>query len=43
VEQVPSLVVKDEKLKKPTNGANYFNNFFTITERKKGRKEERKK
>ena len=34
VEQVPTLLVNDEKLKDPTNVANAFNNFFTtITEK----------
>jgi len=33
VEQVPNLLVNDEKLKDPTNMANALNNFFiTITE-----------
>jgi len=32
VEQIPTLLVYDEKLKDPTNVANAFNNFFvTIT------------
>jgi hypothetical protein len=30
----PSLLLNDEKLKDPTNGASAFNNFFiTITEK----------
>jgi len=34
VEQVPSLLVNDEKLKDATDVANAFNNFFTtITEK----------
>jgi hypothetical protein len=34
VEQVPSLLVKDKKLKNPTNVANAFNKFFiTINEK----------
>ena len=34
VEQVPSLLVNDEKLKDPTNVANAFNKFFiTINEK----------
>ena len=34
VEQVPSLLVNDEKLEDPTNVANAFNKFFiTITEK----------
>ena len=33
VEQVPTLLANDEKLKDPTNVTNAFNNFFiTITE-----------
>jgi len=34
VEQVPSLLVNDEKLKDPRNMANAFNKFFiTVTEK----------
>ena len=34
VEQVPTLLVNDDKLKDPTDVANAFNNFFiTITEK----------
>ena len=29
MEQVPNLLVNDEKLKDPTNMANALNNFFT--------------
>jgi len=29
VEQIPNLLVNDEKLKDPTDMANAFNNFFT--------------
>ena len=31
VEQLPTLLVNDEKLKDPSNDANAFNNFFITT------------
>jgi hypothetical protein len=33
VEQIPTLLVNDEKLKDPTDVVNAFNNLFTITEK----------
>jgi hypothetical protein len=35
VEQVPTLPVKDKKLKEPRNMANVFNNFLTIITEKR--------